>query len=283
MAFILDNFTPASAHANSNSPRLWSYASATDSISDIEASGYFSAVSTQIQDGDMIMAQGSNGTTSLVVSGGGSTTGQPLAIADILKAIGDVEIITVTGNMTLSAAQSGRLYYVFIPDADGYTVKFDPAFYNGTDASVLYCVNFGAGSLTIEMVGEINTPQFLPVGAEIVQVCMAWANAGTNPVTNGPNARNGVSRRYARNFTADANLTLNADCQYQNFGFTDTGVVLTAGRDVIFPAGVELPNMVVSNGTAQILTFKVAGQTGVAVAGGAHDFLYFNGADLAAV
>ena len=69
-------------------------------------------------------------------------------------------------------------------------------------------------------------------------------------------------------FTADANYTLTAD-EYRN-GFleiTDSTVVLTAGRDLVFPAA--FPLLLFKNSTAQTLTLKKSGQPGVTVAAGA--------------
>lgn len=68
-------------------------------------------------------------------------------------------------------------------------------------------------------------------------------------------------------FATDANLTLTA-AQYTNSAitFTDSPSTLTTGRDVVFPA--YFPIMVVTNNTAQTLTLKKSGQTGVTVAAG---------------
>lgn len=72
----------------------------------------------------------------------------------------------------------------------------------------------------------------------------------------------------AFNFTTDANITLTAD-EYRNafLVVTDTGPVLTTGRDLVFPAA--FPVLLFKNSTAQTLTLKKAGQTGVTVAAGA--------------
>lgn len=70
------------------------------------------------------------------------------------------------------------------------------------------------------------------------------------------------------NFTTDANVTLTTD-EYRNafLEVTDTGPVLTTGRDLVFPAA--FPVLLFKNSTAQILTLKKSGQTGVTVAAGA--------------
>ena len=70
------------------------------------------------------------------------------------------------------------------------------------------------------------------------------------------------------NFATDANVTLTTD-EYRNafLEVTDTGPVLTGGKDVIFPAA--FPVLLFKNSTAQTLTLKKSGQTGVTVAAGA--------------
>jgi hypothetical protein len=97
-----------------------------------------------------------------------------------------------------------------------------------------------------------------------------------------------VAGRISVDMGADANLTLNASdddgtesWRYKFITITDTGVLLTAGRDVIFPA--KGPSYVIKNSTAQTLTIKITGQTGVAIATTASASLYYNGTDMAAV
>lgn len=69
-------------------------------------------------------------------------------------------------------------------------------------------------------------------------------------------------------FTADANLTLTQEqSDYSMLLFTDSPSTLTAGRDVILPA--NFPLIFVRNATAQTLTLKKSGQTGVTVAAAA--------------
>lgn len=79
---------------------------------------------------------------------------------------------------------------------------------------------------------------------------------------------------------SDANLTINASnndgtesWRYMFLNITDTGVVLTTGRDVILPASAKM--WIVENETAQTLTFKITGQTGVAVTTGNNATLYY--------
>ena len=80
---------------------------------------------------------------------------------------------------------------------------------------------------------------------------------------------------FTHNFASDANYTLAAstdtreaahEYSYGVIVVTDTGVVLTTGRDLVFPTIKKV--WVVANQTAQTITCKVSGQTGVAVAGG---------------
>jgi hypothetical protein len=68
-------------------------------------------------------------------------------------------------------------------------------------------------------------------------------------------------------FTTDANLTLTqGQYQAESITFTDSPTTLTAGRDVVFPA--HFPTKYVKNSTAQTLTLKKSGQTGVALTAG---------------
>lgn len=76
-----------------------------------------------------------------------------------------------------------------------------------------------------------------------------------------------IAGAVTRNFASDANITLVAAEHWTSvLVFTDTGPVLTTGRDVIFPA--RFPLMWVRNSTAQTLTLKKTGQTGIAVPAG---------------
>jgi hypothetical protein len=82
-----------------------------------------------------------------------------------------------------------------------------------------------------------------------------------------------------RNLVADANYTLlPADYLTSLLIITDTGPVLTAGRDIVFPAG--FPRMYVTNSTAKTLTLKKAGQTGIALAAGATSMVYSGATDV---
>jgi hypothetical protein len=79
-----------------------------------------------------------------------------------------------------------------------------------------------------------------------------------------------------RNLVADANYTLlSADYLASVLIITDTGPVLTAGRDLIFP-GAFSPKLF-KNTTAKTITVKKSGQPGTAVAAAA-TVLVFSGA-----
>ena len=83
------------------------------------------------------------------------------------------------------------------------------------------------------------------------------------------------------NFSSDANMTINSSdadgtesWRYQTLVITDSGVVLTTGRDVILPSKGGLHFVI--NKTAQTLTFKTSGGTGVAVATSINDLIIYN-------
>lgn len=99
------------------------------------------------------------------------------------------------------------------------------------------------------------------------------AGAGTGGATSGQTG--GMTTQAIANlsgapavsveFTSDADLTLTqAQYQAESITFTDSPTTLTAGRNVIFPA--HFPTKWVKNSTAQILTLKKSGQTGVTLA-----------------
>ena len=94
--------------------------------------------------------------------------------------------------------------------------------------------------------------------------------------------------RIALNFSSDANMTINSSdtdgtesWRYKFIDITDTGVVLTAGRDVIFPA--KGPSYIITNSTAQTITVKITGQAGVAITTTSSASLYYDGTDMVAV
>lgn len=90
--------------------------------------------------------------------------------------------------------------------------------------------------------------------------------------------------RLTIDFASDANYTLvttagSEEWKDKFMTFTDTGVVLTAGRDVIFP-NANGPEYIVKNSTAQTITCKRSGQTGVAITTGSTARIYHDGTDM---
>ena len=87
----------------------------------------------------------------------------------------------------------------------------------------------------------------------------------------------------AINFASDADYTLSTasdpeEWQYGVINMTDTGVVLTTGRNVIVPDNERVYNVI--NSTAQTLTFKTSGGTGIAVTAGNAGQLYCDGTNV---
>ncbi len=95
-----------------------------------------------------------------------------------------------------------------------------------------------------------------------------------------------IAGRLVINFASDANLTLSTTAGSEQWldkfiELTDTGTNLTAGRDVIFPAK-NGPEYIVKNSTAQTLTLKISGQTGVTLAAAATGRFYYDQTDMVA-
>lgn len=88
------------------------------------------------------------------------------------------------------------------------------------------------------------------------------------------------------NFSANANYSIQTvglkpqEWQYSSIIFTDTGVVLTTGRDVIWPSKNRRNHFSFKNATARTLTVKRSGQTGYPVGPGANVVLRDNGTDI---
>jgi len=105
---------------------------------------------------------------------------------------------------------------------------------------------------------------------------------------------NALGGQITIDFAADANYSLaldtgapeNDEWPYSTIEMTDTGVVLTAGRDVEYPdvdtayGGPSRLLLVLQNSTAQTLTIKRSGQTGVPVAAGDRALVRHNGIDI---
>ena len=79
-------------------------------------------------------------------------------------------------------------------------------------------------------------------------------------------------------FESDANYTLTDEYFTAYLNFTDSGPVLTTGRDVIYPAA--FPIQIVTNSTAEDLQLKVSGQTGITLTSGSTSMIYANGSDV---
>ena len=98
----------------------------------------------------------------------------------------------------------------------------------------------------------------------------------------------GFAGRISINFESDANLTLSTTAESEEWldkfiTFTDTSspLVLTTGRDVIFPAKSG-PEYIIKNSTAQTLTLKISGQSGVTIATTVTGRFYYDGTDIVA-
>ncbi len=93
-----------------------------------------------------------------------------------------------------------------------------------------------------------------------------------------------MNSHIAINFSSDADLTLSASgsypqqWQYGVIELTDTGVVLTTGRNVIVPVNERVYKVV--NNTAQTLTVKTSAGTGIAVTAGKGALLYCDGTNV---
>jgi hypothetical protein len=97
-----------------------------------------------------------------------------------------------------------------------------------------------------------------------------------------------ICGRITVDFPSDGDLTLDTDTaagteQWRDkfMDITDSTVALTTGRDVIFPAE-EGPEYIITNSTAQTLTLKISGQTGVTIATTVTGRYYYDGTDIVA-
>jgi len=94
--------------------------------------------------------------------------------------------------------------------------------------------------------------------------------------------------RITVDFQSDANLTLDTDTtagteQWRDciITITDSGGVLTTGRDLIFP-DEEGPIYTIYNDAAQTVTAKLSGQTGVAISASGSGRYLNRGGDMVA-
>jgi hypothetical protein len=87
------------------------------------------------------------------------------------------------------------------------------------------------------------------------------------------------SQTVTHNITSDSNYTLTATQNlYGRIIITDTGVVLTAARDIIVDGNEK--NFTVYNNTAQILTVKTLAGTGIDIDAGVSILLYNDGTNV---
>ncbi|PCI54171.1 MAG: hypothetical protein COB36_10795 [Alphaproteobacteria bacterium] len=96
-----------------------------------------------------------------------------------------------------------------------------------------------------------------------------------------------ICGRITVDFTSDADRILDVDTaagteewRDKFITFTDT-TALTAGRDVTFPSE-EGPEYIIKNSTAQTLTLKISGQSGVTIATTVIGRYYYDGTDIVA-
>lgn len=109
---------------------------------------------------------------------------------------------------------------------------------------------------------------------------------------------NGALRAITQAIADEIAIDLEADEDYElgddewPYGvirITDQGTVLSMGRAVIYPdvdtlvGGTSRMRFMFVNETAQTLTLKRSGETGVAVASGDTAFVWHNGTDIAAI
>lgn len=95
-----------------------------------------------------------------------------------------------------------------------------------------------------------------------------------------------ICGRLTIDFATDADYTLDTTANNEEWRdkfieITDTGVVLTTGRDIVFP-DKNGPEYIVTNSTAQTLTLKLSGQTGVTLTAGSTGRFYNDGSDMVA-
>ena len=95
-----------------------------------------------------------------------------------------------------------------------------------------------------------------------------------------------VAGMLTHNMASDADYTLSTasdpeEWQYAVVKITDTGTVLTAGRNIVVPTNTKL--YVLINGTAQTLTLKTSAGTGIAVATTKAAILFCDGTNVVRV
>lgn len=89
--------------------------------------------------------------------------------------------------------------------------------------------------------------------------------------------------RLVKNLTSDADYTLSTaagvrEDLYGHIRITDSGPVLSTGRNIILPTRVQ--RWFVENGTAQTLIFKTAAGSGQALTAGQKGWIYGDGTNI---
>lgn len=130
--------------------------------------------------------------------------------------------------------------------------------------------------LAIRYTADIGKPSDSPAANTIFLTrtlfgTWLWDGTGYRMLPTGPTSFN---------FASDTSTTL-TQAVYEGslIEATDTHPYLTTGRDVIVPAA-RVSGFDFVNSTAQTLTVKVSGQTGIAVASGKSARLWINGTDV---
>ena len=201
-------------------------------------------------------------------------------IEKISKGLSGLTIVNMGGgSYSIPYAESGNKGYVFINSGSGATLTLDTStHYYPADVTI---GNYSANAVYIKQTGESGNG-ILIYPYEFKTVLLDSSNPTTYDSLIAYNSATGS--RLTKNFTSDANITLTTlehENQYYEFTDASSPTVLTAGRDIVFLAGKNIPRFIFKNSTAQTLTVKVSGQTGVAVTAGTTKDLYWDGTDIA--
>lgn len=183
------------------------------------------------------------------------------------------------GDYTLSEAEAGYSVYAVFGNNAGDVLYFDESHDYPVEVVI---VNLTGNYLIAQFVSDIgNGVQVGPLAG--VRCVFDQIN---NQVIDGlPTYVSATGRRKSIAFTSDANYTLsnaNRELWHSYYSASEgSPSVLSTGRDVIFPSNINIPRFIFKNGTAQTLTVKVSGQTGIAVNAGTTKDLYWDGTDIA--
>lgn len=156
MAFNLENFTPASAGANSNSPRMWSY-DTTDLFSTAIASGYFNNKINEVQTNDFLMLSASDNSSILVFTNSGTN----IEVNDMGTTLADGPQLDAFNRLRTSGTGQ-RLDVEFIYDKQD---SFFDEVTNGASASVTH--NTATRDLTLKA-GSATNAEFATMASHPV-------------------------------------------------------------------------------------------------------------------